>query len=352
MERCIGLCLEKGIDFAVCLMPGETVPHIFIPSLPDQGKTRGTVFEIGPWLKPYAERITIDGETDLKTAFPFLEMIPTTPDSDNAPNEGIPVRSTTRESYLADVSKVIDSCRHRGGKTVFSRVICGETQPNSWPKVFSALCESFPETFRFIFHSRLTGGWIGATPETLLDVDTTNGCFRTMAFAGTRAIAAHHAHWDEKNIRENRYVSDYLTEKINSLGMEANVGEPTTVAYGSNIEHLCRHITGSLPSGTEFQPLLDAINPTPALCGSPLADAVGDLSLHERHERGCYGGFVALHDNRRFNSFVTLRCCAFNQSRFAIYAGGGITPDSIPENEWDETEAKSLFFRRYLQNNS
>lgn len=350
IERCIALCLDKGVDFALCLMPGDDCPHIFIPSLPDSCRAGTATFEIGPWLSPYAERIVVNGETDLRTALQFLGKTPVISVCDKT-GAWFPVHSTIRESYIEEVSRVIDSCRNRGGKTVFSRVICGETSIKNWGRLFITLCDTFHETFRFIFHTSRTGGWIGATPETLLDVDMTDGSFHTMAFAGTRPTTSDPTPWDEKNIRENWYVSDYLIEKIAQFGIKANVGDFITVAYGNKIEHLCRHIYGTLRPGMDFQPLLDAINPTPALCGTPLADAVADLARHEHHQRGCYGGFVALHDGHRFSSFVTLRCCTFAGRRFAIYSGGGITPDSIPEVEWGETEAKSLFFRRYLQKN-
>lgn len=350
-ERCIGLCLSKGVEFAVCLPPGEEIPIIFIPSLPGSGHNGEKVFEIGSWLAPYAERIPVRGETDLRTAIAFLENIPEA-DTPADTQRHLPSRSTSKESYITEVSRVIDSCRNRSGKTVYSRVICGKTDREEWPRLFSALCEAFPATFRFIFNTRHTGGWIGATPETLLDVNLTDGTFHTMAFAGTRPIADGNIPWDAKNIRENAYVSDYISQKIKELGITVHTGELETVAYGTNIEHLCRHISGSLDAVSEFPLLLDAINPTPALCGSPLASAIDDLKRHEHHCRGCYGGFVALRDNSRFRSFVTLRCCSFSGENFAIYAGGGITPDSIPVNEWEETEAKSLFFRRYLQENT
>lgn len=349
VERCIGICLDKGIEFAICLPPGDKKARIFIPAAGND-HAGGTVFEIGPWLAPYSGRISVGGETDVASALRFLEHAPA--DAQNAsPSFSLPRTSTRKETYIEEISKVIESCRRRGGKTVFSRVICGEAATQSWPAIFTSLCGTFPDTFRFIFHTKATGGWTGATPETLLDVNLGDNTFGTMAFAGTRRQSPDPAPWDAKNIRENRYVSDFIVSRIESLGMEAQTGPLETVTYGSNIEHLCRRISGRLPHGAGFRQLLDAINPTPALCGTPIDDAVNDLNRHESHNRGCYGGFVALHGKNRFRAFVTLRCAAFTSGHFAIYAGGGITPDSEPMKEWDETEAKSLFFRQCLQKN-
>ena len=38
---------------------------------------------------------------------------------------------------------------------------------------------------------------------------------------------------------------------------------------------------------------------------------------------------------------MNLRCAKIYQNKVKLYVGGGIMPDSIPENEWKETELKS-----------
>lgn len=40
-------------------------------------------------------------------------------------------------------------------------------------------------------------------------------------------------------------------------------------------------------------------------------------------------------------AYVNLRCCHLDRNVYTIYSGGGITPDSKPEDEWKETELKS-----------
>jgi len=54
VERCIGICLDKGIEFAICLPPGDKKARIFIPAAGND-HAGGTVFEIGPWLAPYSD---------------------------------------------------------------------------------------------------------------------------------------------------------------------------------------------------------------------------------------------------------------------------------------------------------
>ena len=48
------------------------------------------------------------------------------------------------------------------------------------------------------------------------------------------------------------------------------------------------------------------------------------------------------------NLFVNLRCLQIKNNQALIYVGGGITKDSNPEKEWEETVAKSLTTKSLL----
>ncbi len=118
------------------------------------------------------------------------------------------------------------------------------------------------------------------------------------------------------------------------------------VGYGA-IEHLCAHISCQAPAAMLPQ-IIDALNPTPALCGYPLGDAVSDIALYERHRRHLYGGYIAVRDSKGYHAYVNLRCVHFDSRRFCIYGGGGIVTASVPAEEYAETEAKTSFLRQLL----
>ena len=316
----IGLALESGEEFGMAMFPGEMTPRWFGANSGNQ-----PAMEVSPWLAPYSQRIVIGNGNSL-----------------DCPYIGIPVASTPHEEYIRGVSHVIDSCRMRNGKTVFSRVVCGEIGQDRLPAVASKLFASHPDTLRFIYYTPATGVWLGATPELLLDFDRNSGLFRTMAFAGTRPRKAF-VPWDGKNIRENRFVIDYITRRLKTLGVSAEVAELETVAYGA-IEHLCANISGQA-SPDALEKIIDAINPTPALCGYPKDEAISDISLNESHTRGCYGGFIGFSSPLRYVAFVNLRCLQFRDGKFCIYGGGGITAESDPETEYTETDAKTALLR-------
>lgn len=291
----------------------------------------GLQFEVGQWLSPYASRIVIPNPQPLPSSLSRL----------NLPYAITPSEVLSHEAYLAAVEEIIHSCRERNGKTVFSRIITGNNPELNPVEAASALFTSFPDSFGFLFASSETGCWIGATPETLLDFDYNSRRVTTMAYAGTRTDRGE-APWDSKNLRENKFVADHIISVFEEFDINPMVSEAYTSSYGQ-IQHLRRDISATLPSDVKFWQLLDALNPTPALCGTPTRDAVDDINHYEPSPRGCYGGFIALHrPGDFFHARVCLRCAElFSDGRFEIHSGGGITPDSIPEAEFCETEAKA-----------
>ncbi|MGL5113470.1 MAG: chorismate-binding protein, partial [Flavobacterium sp.] len=46
--------------------------------------------------------------------------------------------------------------------------------------------------------------------------------------------------------------------------------------------------------------------------------------------------------------FVNLRCMEVEQQHVRLYMGCGITKDSVPESEWQESVNKSMTMKRVL----
>lgn len=62
----------------------------------------------------------------------------------------------------------------------------------------------------------------------------------------------------------------------------------------------------------------------------------------ERYDRKYYTGFLGpCNMDSKTNLFVNLRCAEVFSDSVNLYIGGGITKDSKPEKEWEETELKS-----------
>lgn len=358
LKQVVDNAVSKGLTFAICLVPGEQRARYFIagngrtpePCVTTHGEGSTTdSFVISPWLAPWHNRITIEQEVTPET---FTESVAATPDTCTPLETATTVPQITRDEYLVAVSRVMESCRQRQGKTVFSRAISSTMADGTTAgTIFDDLCREFPQTFRFIFHTPETGLWLGATPELLLDHDAATRRCRVMSLAGTRPRTEGDTPWDDKNLRENRFVTDFITDTFRALGADATTGPQQTLRYGRNIEHICHMIEATLPQDVSVAELIDRLNPTPALCGTPREAAIADITANELHDRGCYGGAVGLVSTatRKLRLFVTLRCCHISGATIRAFAGGGITPDSDPATEWRESSAKASFFTRHMR---
>jgi isochorismate synthase len=94
--------------------------------------------------------------------------------------------------------------------------------------------------------------------------------------------------------------------------------------------------------------LINALHPTPAVCGLPRERALKLIAQHETHNRNFYAGLIGKKSKQELAVFVNLRCMQVTKNDFLLYIGGGITQQSIPENEWNETENKAKTLARVL----
>lgn len=234
--------------------------------------------------------------------------------------------------------------------------------------LFARACRKYPRMFIALFSTERSGTWLIATPEIL--VSGKAGLMQTMALAGTMrlsgrdlgfdvagsAIGKDDIHWSTKNIQEQRYVETYITECIERFAHDFTVDGPYTARAG-DLVHLRSDIRFRLADTSRIGDLLNALHPTPAVCGMP-KDATRDFILsHESAPRGYYSGFSGLlNPEGDTHLFVTLRCMEIDggdpkqgvaaADAYTLYAGGGLLKDSVEQSEWDETEAKMNTIRQ------
>lgn len=225
--------------------------------------------------------------------------------------------------------------------------------------LFRRACSLYPRTFVALVSTPLCGTWLTATPEILLEGRDNH--WHTMALAGTmrieegsrlselpdsRLISEMSAKWDEKNIKEQRYVAQYISQALRRFTTTVEESAPHTVRAG-NLLHLVSDFNFTFQSDKELGPLIRELHPTPAVCGIPKQETFRFITGNEPHQRGYYSGFAGpLHLNNSTNLFVTLRCMKIEDGRYRLYAGGGLLDDSEEQAEWLETEAKMETMRR------
>lgn len=222
-------------------------------------------------------------------------------------------------------------------------------------KAFEKLCYLYPHAFISLVCADEFGTWLGASPEILISSDK-NKMFRTIALAGTQAKGTitnlQEAMWRQKEIEEQALVSRYIINCFKKVRVREYEEEgPKTVVAG-NLMHLRTDFevdTKAINFPELATVMLELLHPTSAVCGMPKPEALDFILKNEKHDRKLYAGYLGqVNINEETHLYVNLRCMEIvnsnlntNLKRQAIlYAGGGITKDSVPEREWLETELK------------
>ncbi len=279
--------------------------------------------------------------------------------------------SSAKENHIELVEKGIQEIR-KGSfeKVVLSRkesVIIAETNPI---EIYKKLLANYPTAYVYIWFHPKVGLWLGATPETLLKIE--NKQFWTMALAGTQIYKnTMEVVWEEKELEEQQIVTNFMVSNLKNQLEGLKVSEAETAKAG-NLLHLKTCISGRINSDTSnLKNIIETLHPTPAICGMPKASAKTFILKNENYYRQFYTGFlgelhikksVTRNSNRRnvennaysslktvSNLFVNLRCMQVQNQEAIIYVGGGITKDSNPNKEWEETIAKSGTMKKVIQ---
>lgn len=237
--------------------------------------------------------------------------------------------------------------------------------------LFKKMLLKYPTAFVYLWYHPKVGMWLGATPETLLQIKRNR--LKTMSLAATQKFEGiTDVKWGQKEIEEQEFVTDSILENIESLGFDMNdiiTSGPYTVQAGKLL-HLRTDISIKIDDKVKLEDLIGTIHPTPAICGLPKAAAKDFILKHENYNREFYTGFLGElnfkekvqrssnrknRENQAYLSvvkqtslFVNLRCLKLEKDHAEIYVGGGITKDSDPVKEWEETQNKARTMKSVL----
>ena len=269
--------------------------------------------------------------------------------------------NTSQEEYMELVANGVSRIKQgKLKKVVVSRVEKHSITEVNALVIFKRLLQKYRDAFVYVWYHPKIGLWLGATPETLCHVNGQR--FKTMSLAGTQKYNdTQPAFWGSKEVDEQQIVTEYIVTNLLDIVTNIKVTPARTIKAGSLL-HLQSKITGILPSG-ELESVVACLHPTPAVCGYPRLEAKDFIDANEPYDREFYAGFLGelnlktsktRNTNRRNvennayasikNSselFVNLRCMKLIGNEAHIYVGGGITKDSNPKLEWEETVSKT-----------
>lgn len=261
------------------------------------------------------------------------------------PEDNVMFQEDNKETYSEDFRSFYTHIKEgEFDKLVLARRAVDHVRLAEEPRLlFLRACIFYPKMFVALVHTPVSGTWLTATPEILLEGGM--GSYHTISLAGTMGFWGS-TMWSDKNISEQHYVSSYIADCIKRFGCQCEQNGPYTVTAGS-LRHLRSDFYFQLPDESRLGTFLRQLHPTPAVSGMPKEKSVRFICEHEHAGRRYYSGFMGpLSMQGETHLYVSLRCMQLFGTRYELYAGGGLLAESDERLEWKETEAKMQTMRR------
>ncbi len=190
----------------------------------------------------------------------------------------------------------------------------------------------------------------GSSPEMLVSVQ--GKTVSTYPIAGTRPLGkspeeqqrlAEDLMGDEKEIAEHIMLVDLAR---NDVGRVAEIGSVKVTQFMevegfSHVQHIVSCVQGTLREDCDGIDALTSIYPAGTVSGAPKVRAMEIINELEKPPRGPYAGVVGYFSlNGNIDTAIAIRTAFFSGDKIFLQAGAGIVSDSVPKNEFHETEHK------------
>ncbi|MBA4437210.1 MAG: anthranilate synthase component I family protein [Nitrosopumilaceae archaeon] len=192
---------------------------------------------------------------------------------------------------------------------------------------------------------------IGASPEMLVRI--TDDKVETFPIAGTRKITddeeknkqlADELIHDEKELAEHTMLVDLGRNDIGRVCKYGTVHPESLMEIKrfSHVQHIVSHVVGNLAPENDMFDAFQAVFPAGTVSGAPKVRAMEIIDELETEARGPYAGAVGYFSYNGCCDFaIAIRSIFIEDGKGFVQSGAGIVSDSIPENEFKETEHKA-----------
>ena len=185
---------------------------------------------------------------------------------------------------------------------------------------------------------------VSASPELFLS--RTGQVLRSSPIKGTARVASELL---EKDQAENIMIVDLIR---NDLGQVCQAGSVRVVdllrlEQHPGLVHLVSDVEGTLPAQASWVEVFRAMSPPGSVSGAPKSSALEVINRLETTPRGIYCGGFGWVDSDKDTAQIAVGIRTFWQSELAgmrqinFGTGAGITWDSDPLGEWQETQLKA-----------
>jgi para-aminobenzoate synthetase component I len=275
------------------------------------------------------------------------------------------INSTDSETYIKSIEQIQDLIRE--GKTYQTNLtrqikVNWNEKPNV-SEIFLRLRKENPAPFA-AFLKRNNDTVISASPERFLHIE--NGVISTSPIKGTRPRGTNQAEdlrlraellSSEKDLAENVMIVDLLR---NDLGRVCEFGSVKVeklcdLEIHPTLFHLVSTICGKLKRDVSIADIIRAVFPCGSITGCPKISTMHIIDEIEPTSRGLSMGAIGVsipntafqiptfpNQGFTFDMSVAIRTMVVRKNIGTFNVGGGIVIDSVPQDEFVETEIKSM----------
>ena len=190
----------------------------------------------------------------------------------------------------------------------------------------------------------------GASPE--VHVKAGGGRAMMRPIAGTRRRGADHREdealqadllSDEKELAEHLMLVDLARNDLGRVAQPGSVEvtERNVIEHYSHVMHIVSQVEANLQPGKDGTHAVRATFPAGTVSGAPKIQAMETLDALESETRGFYAGIVGyVEPDGSLDCCISIRSAVKKGNRLVLHAGAGVVYDSVPRNEYEETQNK------------
>lgn len=192
---------------------------------------------------------------------------------------------------------------------------------------------------------------VGSSPEILVRLEDNEVTVRPIA--GTRPRGKdtqHDLELEKELLQDPKELAEHLMLidlGRNDMGRVAETGtveltDKMIIERYSHVMHIVSNVTGQLANKLDAIDVLRATFPAGTVSGAPKIRAMEIINEYEPTKRGIYSGAVGyISWDGNMDTAIAIRTAVIKDEKLYIQAGAGIVYDSVPENEWIETNNKA-----------
>jgi anthranilate synthase component I len=207
-----------------------------------------------------------------------------------------------------------------------------------------------PSPYMFYYHMD-DHHVVGASPEILVRLEDETVTVRPIA--GTRPRGKTEEEdlklekellADPKECAEHVQLMDLGRNDIGRVSQSGSVKvtDNMTIERYSHVMHIVSNVEGRLKTHMHAMDVLKATFPAGTVSGAPKVRAMEIIHELEPSKRGIYAGAVGyLGFDGDMDVAIAIRTGVIKNKMLYVQAGAGIVADSIPHNEWVETQNKA-----------